>query len=168
MHRQQSNPAAKLWPRPGNEYHEPADPRFPYVFTTFRLTELHCGGIVTRVIPQTAELQPEAFVEISPELAEEHGISNLDWVVLSTARGEIEAKAMVTRRLQPFLIEGRWVHQVGMPWVYGWDGFAKGDAANALLAIHGDPNTSIHTTKALTCNLRRGRLSQPGGVGRGQ
>jgi formate dehydrogenase major subunit len=165
---QQINPAAKLWPRPGNEYHEPADPRFPYVFTTFRLTELHCGGIATRVMPHTAELQPEAFVEISPELAEEHGLETLDWVVLSTARGEIEAKAMVTERLRPFSIDGRKVHQIGMPWVYGWDGFARGDIANVLLAIHGDPNTSIHTTKALTCNLRKGRLPQPGGIGRGQ
>jgi formate dehydrogenase major subunit len=55
-----------------------------------------------------------------------------------------------------------------MPWVYGWDGFARGDIANVLLAIHGDPNTSIHTTKALTCNLRKGRLAHAGGVSRGQ
>ncbi len=155
----QINPAAKLWPRPGNEYHAPADPRFPYVFTTFRLTELHCGGIATRVMPHTAELQPEAFVEISPELAAELGIAHLDWTVLSTARGEIEAKAMVTRRLKPFAIDGKIVHEVGMPWVYGWNGYAHGDIANVLLAIHGDPNTSIHTTKALTCNLRKGRLN---------
>ena len=72
---QQINPAAKLWARPGNELHEPQDPRFPYVFTTYRLTELHCGGISTRVTPHTAELQPEAFVEISPELADELGIT---------------------------------------------------------------------------------------------
>jgi formate dehydrogenase major subunit len=163
----QMNPAAKLWPRPGNEYHDPADPRFPYVFTTFRLTELHCGGIATRVMPHTAELQPEAFVEISPELAKELGIRNLDWTVLSTARGEIEVKALVTERVRPFVIGGRQVHQVGMPWVYGWDGYAHGDIANVLLAIHGDPNTSIHSTKALTCNVRRGRLPPPGGAGHG-
>ncbi len=166
--KQQINPAAKLWPRPGNEYHAPEDPRFPYVFTTFRLTELHCGGIATRVMPHTAELQPEAFVEISPELAGEVGIKSLDWVVLSTARGEIEAKAMITRRLRPFVIESRRIHQVGMPWVYGWDGYAHGDIANVLLAIHGDPNTSIHSTKALTCNLRKGRLLHPEGASHGQ
>ncbi len=154
----QINPAAKLWPRPGNEYHDVADPRFPYVFTTFRLTELHCGGIATRVMPHTAELQPEAFVEISPELAGELGIRNLDWTILSTARGNIEAKALVTQRVRPFDVGGKRVHQIGMPWVYGWNGYAHGDIANVLLAIHGDPNTSIHTTKALTCNLRKGRL----------
>ena len=71
LYPQQINPAAKLWPRPGNELHAPQDPRYPYVFTTYRLTELHCGGIATRVMPHTAELQPEAFVEISPELAAE-------------------------------------------------------------------------------------------------
>ncbi len=158
LHAQQHNPAVKLWPRPGNEYHAVGDPRFPYVFTTYRLTELHCGGISTRVMPHTAELQPEAFIEISPELAGEHGISNLDWAVLSTDRGEIEAKVLVTDRIRPFTVNGERVHQVGMPWVFGWDGYATGDIANVLLAIHGDPNTSIHTTKASTCNLRKGRI----------
>lgn len=167
FHKQQANPAAKLWPRPGNELHEPEDPRFPYVFTTYRLTELHCGGIPTRAMPHTAELQPEAFVEISPELAAQLGVKNLGWTVLSTARGDIEAKALVTQRLRPFRIGGRTVHQVGMPWVYGWEGYARGDIANALLAIHGDPNTSIHTTKALTCNLRPGRLTHAGGTANG-
>jgi formate dehydrogenase major subunit len=158
MYRQQINPAAKLWPRPGNEIHAPQDPRYPYVLTTYRLTELHCGGISTRVMPHTAELQPEAFVEISIELAQELGIANLDWTVLSTARGAVEVKALVTQRLRPFLVDGTVVHEVGMPWVFGWEGYAQGSIANVLLAIYGDPNTSIHTTKALTCALRKGRL----------
>ncbi len=161
LYPQQISPATKLWPRPGNEYHEAADPRYPYIFTTYRLTELHCGGISTRVMPHTAELQPEAFIEISPELATELGIRNLDWAVLSTKRGRIEAKTLVTARIRPFTLNGKTVHQVGMPWVFGWEGYARGDIANVLLAIHGDPNTSIHTTKALTCDLRRGRLSSP-------
>ena len=55
-----------------------------------------------------------------------------------------------------------------MPWVFGWAGYARGDIANVLLAIYGDPNTSIHTTKALTCSLHKGRLAKPGGSGRGQ
>ena len=154
---QQFNPTAKLWTRPGNELHAPEDPRFPYVFTTYRLTELHCGGVIGRVTPHTAELQPEAFVEISPELAAQLGIGHLEWAVLSTLRGEIEARAMVTERMQPFHLDGRTVHQVGMPWVYGWEGYARGDIANVLLAITGDANTSIHSTKAVTCALRPGR-----------
>jgi formate dehydrogenase major subunit len=167
IYRQQSNPAAKLWRRPGNELHVPQDPRFPYVFTTYRLTELHCGGIATRVTPHTAELQPAAFVELSPELAEELGIGNLDWTVLRTARGAVEVKALVTQRLRPFMVDGKRVHQVGMPWVFGWEGYAHGAIANVLLAIFGDPNTSIHTTKALTCSLTKGRLPQPEPMERG-
>ncbi|HET9018337.1 MAG TPA: molybdopterin dinucleotide binding domain-containing protein, partial [Acetobacteraceae bacterium] len=168
LYSQQHNPAAKLWQRPGNELHEVGDPRFPYVFSTFRLTELHCGGIPTRIMPHTAELQPEAFVEISPELARELGIRHLDWTVLSTLRGEIEVRAMVTERVRPLTVTGRVVHQVNMPWVFGWDGYARGDIANVLLAITGDANTSIHTTKAVTCGLRPGRLARPGGIGHGQ
>ena len=157
LYSQQISPTTKLWPRPGNTYHAAGDPNYPYIFTTYRLTELHCGGISTRVMPHNAELQPEVFIEISPELGGELGIRNLDWAVLSTKRGQIEAKVLVTDRLRPFTINGTIVHQVGMPWVFGWEGYARGDIANVLLAIHGDANTSIHTTKALTCNLRRGR-----------
>ncbi len=76
--------------------------------------------------------------------------------MLSTLRGEIEVKALVTERMRPFTIDGRTVHQVGMPWVFGREGYARGDIANVLLAITGDANTSIHTTKAITCDLRRG------------
>ncbi len=168
MYKQQFNPTAHVWTRPGNSVHAPSDARFPYVFTTYRLTELHCGGIIGRVTPHTAELQPEAFVELSPELAGELGIAHLGWTVLSTLRGEIEVRAMVTERMRPFTIDGRIVHQVGMPWVFGWEGYARGDIANVLLAITGDANTSIHSTKAVTVNLRAGRLTRPGGVGRGQ
>ena len=164
----QSNPASHSYPRPGNELHAPEDPRFPYVFSTWRLTELHCGGIMSRVTPHTAELQPEPFVELSPELADELGVRHLAWTVLSTLRGEIEVRAMVTERMRPFVVGGRTVHQVGMPWHYGWNGYANGDIANVLLAITADPNTSIHTTKAITCALRPGRLDRAGGRGHGQ
>ena len=88
--------------------------------------------------------------------------------MLSTLRGDIEVRAMITERIRPFTISGRTVHQVGMPWVYGWEGYARGDIANVLLAITGDANTSIHSTKAVTCSLRPGRLPNPGGTGRGQ
>jgi len=154
---QPRDPAAKIWDQPGNELHHEADPRFPYVLTTFRVTELHCGGVIGRVTPHTAELQPEAFVEIPPELAAELGIEHMGWATLSTVRGECEMRAMVTERLTPFQIGGKRVYQLGVPWVFGWEGYATGDVANVLLAISGDANTSIHTTKALTCNLRPGR-----------
>jgi formate dehydrogenase major subunit len=167
MYAQQFNPAAKIWKAPGNDLHAPEDPDYPYVFSTYRLTELHCGGIIGRVTPHTAELQPEAFVEIAPELAKELGIRHLGWTVLSTKRGEIEVRAMVTERMRPLNAGGRVVHQVGMPWVFGWEGYARGAIANVLLAITGDANTSIHSTKAITCALRPGRLGQHGGTGNG-
>lgn len=163
LYNRQYNPVTKIWPRPGNDFHETADARFPYVFTTYRLTELHCGGLATRAMPHTAELQPEAFVEIPPELATEKGIGHLDWVVLSSLRGDIEAKAMITDRLRPFTVDGRTIYQIGMPWMFGYEGYARGNTANALLAIFGDANTSIHSTKALTCNLHKGRLPNPMG-----
>jgi formate dehydrogenase major subunit len=154
----QVNPVAKLWKRSGNELAEVGDPRFPYIFTTYRLTEIHCGGIPSRIMPHTAELQPEAFVEVSPELAEELGIEHLGWTVISSLRGEIEVRALVTERIRPFQVQGRTVHQIGMPWVYGPLGYAHGEPANVLFAITGDANTSIHSTKAILVNIRPGRM----------
>jgi formate dehydrogenase major subunit len=160
LYRQQDNPAAKKWPMPENAYHEVGDPHYPYVMTTYRLTEHHSGAIPTRFVPALAELQPAGFAEIPPELAAELGIRNRDWVVISTARGEIETQALVTERLRPFTIDGRRVYQIGMPWHFGWEGYATGDIANELSAIVGDPNTTIHEGKAFTCNLRPGRLER--------
>jgi formate dehydrogenase major subunit len=158
LYKQQDNPVAKKWARADNPYHAVADPRYPYVITTYRLTEHHSGAIPTRMVPSTAELQPEGFAEIPPELAREKGIENLDWVVLSTARGEIETRALVTERLRPFDLDGQRVYQIGLPWHFGWEGYATGDIANTLSAIVGDPNTTIHEGKAFTCDLRKGRL----------
>jgi formate dehydrogenase major subunit len=160
LHIQQDNPVAKKWERADNPYHRVDDPDYPYVFTTYRLTEHHSGAIPTRYVPVTAELQPEGFAEIPTELATEKSIKNLDWVVLSTARGEIETRALVTDRLRPFVIGGRRVYQIGMPWHFGWEGYATGDIANTLSAVVGDANTSIHEGKAFTCNLRKGRLGE--------
>ncbi len=151
----QINPGTEIWNRPGNAIAEPEDPRFPYISTTYRLTELHYGGIATRAMPHTAELQPEGFVEMPPELAATHDVRSLDTVVLSTLRGEIEVKALVTDRLRPFVIQGHTIYQIGMPWVYGWKGYARGAVANVLLAITGDPNVTVHSTKALSCGMRK-------------
>jgi formate dehydrogenase major subunit len=158
LYRQQDNPAAKKWQRPDNPYHAVGDERYPHVITTYRLTEHHSGGIPTRMVPSTAELQPEGFAEIPTELAHEKDIDNLDWVVISTARGEIETRALVTDRLRPFDFDGRRIYQIGMPWHFGWQGYATGAIANTLSAIVGDPNTTIHEGKAFTCDLKKGRI----------
>lgn len=162
---QPASPPAKRWEHADNPLHEPGDPRYPHVLTTFRLTEQHSGGTPTRLVPTTAELQPEGFAEIPTELARALGIRSTDWVVLSTPRGEIETKALVTDRLQPWRLDGRTVHQIGMPWHFGWAGYATGDIANVLTAVVGDPNTGMHENKALTCGLRKGRLARAGGGG---
>lgn len=159
LYAQQDNPAAKKWERSYNTFHEVGDPNYPYAITTYRLTEHHSGGTPTRSVSVTAELQPEGFAEIPTELAEQLGIENLDWVVISTVRGEIETRALVTDRLRPFQLDDKLVYQIGMPFHFGWEGYATGGIANDLTSAVGDPNTSIHEGKAFTCNLRKGRVA---------
>src|SRR5205823_1776578 len=143
------------WGRPGNELAQLGNAQFPFVMTTYRLTEHYLAGAMSRWNPWLAELQPELFAEISPELAEEKGIKNLDWVRISSPRGSIRAKALVTRRLQPLNVDGRRLHQVGMPWHWGYEGLVKGDIVNDLTALVGDPNVTIHEAKAFVCNVEK-------------
>jgi formate dehydrogenase major subunit len=105
---------------------EPADSRWPLVLTTYRLTEHHLTGVMTRWLPWLAELMPELFCEISPELAAERGIQNGDRAVVSTPRGEVRAKALVTPRMRPFQLGSRTVHAVGLPWHFGYQGLVRG------------------------------------------
>jgi formate dehydrogenase major subunit len=158
LYAQQVNPSAIAHPRADNPYHAVADPRFPHVLTTYRLTEHHTAGAMTRWLPWLAELQPEGFAELGAELAAEIGVSNGDWVVISTARGTIETRALVTDRLPPLSVAGRRLHQVGMPWHYGYVGLARGAVANDLTSLVEDPDSLIHEAKALTCAVRPGRL----------
>lgn len=155
LYKQQSSPVFKYWKGDGNPLASVADPNYPYVMTTYRLTEHYLSGAMSRWLPALAELMPELFIELSPELAQEKGIDNLDWVRVSTPRGHIRAKALVTRRVRPLRIDGRTVHQVGMPWHWGYEGVVKGDVVNELTALVGDPNVSIHEGKAFVCNIER-------------
>jgi len=154
---QQSNPVAGLFIRPDNRYAKVGDPAYPYVITTYRLTEHHTGGTMTRWLPWLAELQPKGFAEISPELAAEKGVRSGDWITVSSPRGEVEVLALVTERIRPLRIDGRVVHTVGMPWHFGYKGIAEGDIANSLAHIAEDPNSKIHEGKVFVCNLRAGR-----------
>jgi formate dehydrogenase major subunit len=159
------NPAAKTLERPDNPYAGPQDSRFPYVLTTYRLTEHHTAGGMTRTLSHLSELQPELFCELSPRLAEELDVTHGDWVTVSTPRAVVEARALVTERVQPLTIDGRQVHCVGLPYHWGFRGLVKGDVVNDLLAISEEPNVRIMETKALVCNVRRGRRAdgQEGG-----
>jgi len=155
LYRQQSSPVLKYWKLDGNALAPTADPRFPYIATTYRLTEHYLSGAMSRWNPWLTELQPEFFVEISPELAAEKGIGNTDWITVSTPRGRIRGKALVTRRMRAFTIAGRTVHHVGMPFHWGYQGLVTGDAANELTAFVADPNVSIHEGKVFVCNLEK-------------
>jgi formate dehydrogenase major subunit len=159
LYSQETNPVLKRWDRPENKMIAHGDAEYPYVLTTYRLTEHHTAGGMSRFLPWLAELQPHGFVELSVELAGELGIANSDWVVVSTPRGEAEVRALVTERMKPMRIRKRLVHQVGMPWHFGYEGLAKGGIANNLTALVADPNVSIHESKALMCKIRKGRLS---------
>jgi formate dehydrogenase major subunit len=155
LYAQQNNPVFKLWRRDDNVLAPFGDPKFPYVISTYRLTEHHLSGVMSRWLPWLAELQPELFVEIGPELAEEKGIANTELVRVSTPRGQITAKALVTRRMRPLVIDGRTVHHVGMPWHWGYMGIVTGDVVNDLTSMVADPNVSIHEGKCFTCNVER-------------
>jgi formate dehydrogenase major subunit len=154
-----ANPVAIRWDRPDNPINISGDPRFPHVLSTFRLTEHHTAGGMSRTLPWLVELQPEMFAELDPVLAAQEGIEDGGWLVLSTARGEIEARAKVTERMRPLRVAGRTIHQISIPWHWGYGTSAPGDSANDLLHLSADPNVNIETTKALTCNVRAGRRS---------
>ncbi|HEU4657379.1 MAG TPA: molybdopterin dinucleotide binding domain-containing protein, partial [Capillimicrobium sp.] len=130
---------------------------FPYVLSTYRIAEHHTAGGMTRFTAHTAELAPEAFVEVSPELAAERGLVHNDWATVITARTAAEARVMVTDRIPALHVEGRLVHQVGFPFHWGRNGIAKGDSANDLVPIVTDSNVHISEFKVGTCDIRPGR-----------
>ena len=155
LYKQQTSPVFKYWKDTGNELAKMGDPKFPHVLTTYRLTEHYLAGGMSRWLPWLTELQPELFVEISPELAQEKGIKNLDWCRISSPRAQVRAKALVTRRMRPFNIDGKVVHQVGMPWHWGYEGLVTGDVVNELTSLIADPNVSMHEGKAFVCNVEK-------------
>jgi formate dehydrogenase major subunit len=152
----QTNPAANRETRAGNEYASSPDNRFPYVLTTYRLTEHHTAGGMSRTLSHLAELQPELFCELSVELGQELSIMNGDWVTVVTLRGAIEAHALITPRMQSLTVDGKTIQQVGLPFHWGYSGLVKGDIGNDLIAISEEPNVRIMETKGLLCTVFRG------------
>jgi len=153
----QSNPVADPKARPGNEYATSPDQRFPYVLTTYRLTEHHTAGGMSRTLSHLAELQPEFFCEISVKLASDLNIIPGEMVTIATARGAVEAHALVTPRIQTLTIDGQPVETVGVPFHWGFSGLVKGDSGNDLVAISEEPNVRINETKGILCTIIRGR-----------
>jgi formate dehydrogenase major subunit len=161
LYPQQCNPARMEWDRGDNPYHLAFDdPRFPYVLTTYRLTEHHTAGGMSRWLSWLCELQPEMFCEVSRELAAEKGLRNGGWATIRTARAEIECRVLVTARLRPLRVRGRTVHTIGLPYHWSYVGRVTGDPANELIPFVADPNVSIQESKALTGTILPGRQSQ--------
>ena len=159
LYRQQRNPVREIITHPEDRFQpsgaEPGSQVFPYVVTTYRLTEHHTAGGMSRFLPYLAELQPELFCEVSPELAAERGLEHLGWATIITARSAIEARVLVTRRMTPLRAGGR-LHQIGLPWHWG-NGLTTGDAANELSHLSLDPNVHIQEVKALALDIQPGR-----------
>jgi formate dehydrogenase major subunit len=155
----QLNPAVRFWGEADNAKGSAA--QYPLIGTTYRVTEHWQAGAMTRNIPWLAEAMPEMFVELSPQLAQQKGIKSGDTVKVVSARGEVEAKAMVTARFQPLTVDGQTQHVIGMPWHYGFSGYVTGGpkklsyAANNLTAHIGDANTTIPEYKVFLCDLRK-------------
>jgi formate dehydrogenase major subunit len=158
---QHRSPVRQLHPRPGNRFHpsgdEPGAEVYPYVVTTHRLTEHFTAGGMSRWSPYLSELQPEFFCEISPALAAERRLEHGGWATIITARNAIEARVLVTPRITPITVQGRTLHQIGLPFHWGPNGCSTGDAANELVAMALDPNAHIQEDKALTADIRPGR-----------
>jgi formate dehydrogenase major subunit len=161
LYGQQSNPTRRVYPRPENPYNpappEPDTDVFPFVLTAARLTEQHTAGAMSRQLPYLAELQPELFVEISPELARIRGLTHLGWAHVVTSRAAVEARVMVTDRMAPLRVDGRVVHQVWLPYHWGPTGLVTGDVVNDLLGIVADANVLIQESKVATCDVLPGR-----------
>ena len=150
----------EAYEHPGN-----GNPEFPIVGTSYRVTEHWQAGAMTRNLPWLCQLMPEPFVEISLELAGTLGISNGDMVEIKTQRTNyyggktMKARACLTKRLKPLIINGNQTHVIGAIWHFGYSGIATGDSANLLTAHIGDANTGIPESKNFICNVRK----YPGG-----
>jgi formate dehydrogenase major subunit len=158
LYAQRANPARQQhedaeW----DPYNPVGDERFPYVMTTYRLTEHHTAGGMSRSVPYLAELQPAMVCEVSPALAAEAGLENGGWATIYTTRSAIEARVLVTDRIRPVVVQGRETHTIGLPYHWGQRLLTSGDSANDLMHAVLDPNVHIMETKAATCGIRPGR-----------
>ncbi|OLM19850.1 Formate dehydrogenase O alpha subunit, selenocysteine-containing [Pseudonocardia sp. Ae707_Ps1] len=160
LYLQRSNPTRRVFGRKDNPSNPAADEKgwevFPFVLTTSRLTEHHTAGAMSRQLPFLAELQPELFVEVSPELARERGLEHMGIAHVVTSRSAVEARVMVTDRMGPLRIGDTTVHQIWMPYHWGSTGLVRGDVVNDLFGVVEDPNVFIQETKVITCDVRPG------------
>jgi len=152
MNRRQNNPLLK-YPRVAS--HQPIGQKeqFPYVLMTSTVSEHWCSGATTRNIPWLNEIMPEPVVEIPESLGQKLGVKSGDVVKVSSARGEVTVKAVVTRRMQPLKVDGQEVTIVWMPYNWGFQGLSPGSSVNHLTIDAVDPGAGTQETKACLVNV---------------
>jgi len=156
LSKRQFNPAVTISGKGEFEkFTKMGDTQFPYVCTTYRVTEHWQSGAMTRSVPWLAEMMPDMFVEISQNLANKLGVKTGDQIEVSTIRGALTAPAMVTPRVRPMMVHGVETEVVGMPWHWGYMGMFTGQSANVLTPHVGDANTNIPEYKAFLCNVKK-------------
>jgi len=163
---QQFNPVMKVWKSELDRVAQVCDPKYPFIATTFRVTEHWQAGAMTRNLTWQVEMMPEMFVEISPSLAKAKGIKSGDWLKVKSVRGEVMARADVTNRVAPFTC-GKpglqsTVELVALPWHFGFAGLITGGpdpkqnyAANQLAPMVGDANTMIPEYKVFLVDVQK-------------
>jgi formate dehydrogenase major subunit len=141
------NPLLKY---PRVESHQPigTSAEFPYVLMTSTVAEHWCAGSTTRNIPWLNELVPEPMIEMPETLARKLQVKSGDKVKVSSARGEITVKALVTPRMKPLVVDGREITIVWMPYNWGFKGLSKGPSVNHLTIDAVDPGAGTQETKA--------------------
>lgn len=155
LYSQQSNPTMRPFGLPEiQKFGEVKD--YPYVLTTYMVTEHFLSGGVTRNTPQLNELMPNTFAEISHTLAKKLGVKSGDKLIISTARGEATIDAMVTNRIQSLQVDGQEVEIIGVPWGWGFKGLVHGESINKVTISATDPNTGTPEYKACLCNVTKG------------
>jgi formate dehydrogenase-N alpha subunit len=147
-----TNPAARVFKGDLEAMGKAKD--FPYAATTYSLTEhFHFW---TKHCQINATLQPQQFVEIDEELAAEKGIKDGDMIKVRSNRGQIKAVAVVTKRLQPLMVNGKKLHHVGIPLHWGFKGLTKkGYLTNTLTPFVGDANTQTPEFKSFLVNIEK-------------
>ena len=156
LYGQQNNPARHKVEHDDNPINPSYSDVFPYVFTSYRLTEHHTAGGMSRTLPYLSELQPEMFCEVSPRLAAQRSLENGGWATIVTARAAIEARVLVTGRMRSLRVGDQYIEQVGLPYHWGQGGLSTGDSTNDLVNLTLDPNVFIQG-KVGTCDIRPGR-----------
>ncbi|HLN60244.1 MAG TPA: formate dehydrogenase-N subunit alpha [Symbiobacteriaceae bacterium] len=154
LYKQSRIPTARVYNDAHDKFGTPD--QFPYVVTTYRLTEHQTSGVMTRTLPFLAEAFARPFVEISRELAQEKGIKNGDWVEVESARGKVQVQAMVTNRVRPLKMGGKLQHVIGLPIHWGpKSGHVQGDIVNTLTPQAVDVNVQIQESKVFLGNIRK-------------